>query len=210
VPHASSNQASLVPWPRPPFAVRHPFLIHGVLVILCWLTYLFDREDVVWRFIKDSANSRLLEHLAFALAAVCIACGVSLGAWPSGNHDGCAGQTTRSIRCRSFGEILHAIGIASLLPLAGSVALICAEAIRSTHYACCCIAASVPQPVASANVPGPCRNPPLRRILLRHIAGICAFLSMLAFSITLSDGMADALFAATALVFVITRFVDAG
>jgi hypothetical protein len=33
---------------------------------------------------------------------------------------------------------------------------------------------------------------------------------MLAFSITLSDGMADALFAATALVFVITRFVDAG
>jgi hypothetical protein len=210
VPHASSNQASLVPRPRSPFGLQHPFLVHGIFVILCWLTYVFDREDVVWRFVKDSANPRLLEHLSFTLAAVCIAGGVSLGAWASGNHDGCAGQTPRYIRRRSLGEILHAIGIASLLPLAGSVALICAEAMRSIHYARCRITASALQPVTPANAPGPRPSPLLRRILLRHIAGICAFLSMLAFSITLSDRMADALFAATALVFVITRFIDAG
>jgi hypothetical protein len=210
MPNALSNQASFVPSQRPSFALRHPFLIHGVLVILCWLSYLFDRVDVVWRFIKDSANSRLLEHLAFALAAACIACGVWLGAWPNGNDAGGASQTPRSIRRRSLGEILHVIGFASLLPLAGSVALVCAETVRSIHYARCRIARSTPQPIAPANAPNPSRSSRLRHILLRHIAGICAFLSMLAFSIALRDRMADALFAATALVFVVTRFIDAG
>lgn len=208
--NASSNQASPVPSQPPPFALRHPFLIHGILVILCWLTYVLDREDAVWRFIKDSANSRLLEHLAFALAAACIACGVLLGAWPSGNRAGGARQTPRSIRRCAFGEILHAIGIASLLPLAGSVALICAEAIRSIHYARRAIAASSPQSLAPANAPNPPRNSTLPRFLLSHIAGICAFLSMLVFSITLRDRQADALFAATALVFTVTRFINAG
>ena len=129
---ALSNQSSAAPSHTASFAIRHPFLIHGVLVILCWLTYLLDRQDVVWRFIKDSPNARSLEHLAFACAAACIGLGVWLGAWPAGNFTGDAGQTVRSIRRRSIGEILHVIGIASLLPLAGSVALICAEAIRSS------------------------------------------------------------------------------
>ncbi len=193
-----------------PFAVRHPLLIHGILVILCWLSYLFDREDVVWRFIKDSANARLLEHLAFAFAAVCIGFGIWLGAWPTGRSANDANQTVRAIRRRSVGEILHVIGIASLLPLLGSVALICAESVRSMTYARYRIAAST----RLAAVPGyelsASRSPLLRRILLRHIAGICAFFSMLAFSITLRDHLADALFAATALVFVISRFIEMG
>ncbi|MGO9325308.1 MAG: hypothetical protein ACLP07_12175 [Terracidiphilus sp.] len=207
--HAFSNQASLDPSKRSPFALRHPFLIHGILVVLCWLTYLLDQQDVVWRFIKGSPNSRLLEHLAFALAAVCIGRGVLLGAWPSGNRDGEV-QTARSIRRRSLGEILHAVGIASLLPVSGSIVLVCAEALRSIHYARLRVAASTPLPAARANAPNPGRKSAFPHLLLRHIAGICAFLSMLVFSITLSDRVADALFAATALAFIVTRYVDAG
>jgi hypothetical protein len=208
VPHASSNPA-LRPSQRSPFALRHPFLIQSILVTFCWLSYLFDREDVVWRFIKGSPNSRLLEHLAFGLAAVCIACGILLGAWPSGNRE-VAGQTPRSIRRRSLGEIFHAIGIASLLPVSGSIAFVCAESLRSIHYARLRIDASTSSPFAQAAAPSQDGNHPIRRIFLRHIAGICAFLSMLAFSITLSDRVADALFAATGLVFIVTRYIDAG
>lgn len=208
MPHAFSNSA-----PRPsqqlPFVLRHPFLIQSILVTLCWLSYLFDREDVVWRFIKGSPNSRLLEHLAFGLAAVCIAWAVLLGAWPGGNRE-VAGQTPRSIRRRSLGEILHAIGIASLLPVSGSIAFVCAESLRSIHYARLSIDASTSPPVAQATAPSQLGNHPICRILLRHIAGICAFLSMLVFSITLSDRVADALFAGTALVFIVTRYIDAG
>lgn len=205
---ALSNQSSAAPSHTASFAIRHPFLIHGVLVILCWLTYLLDRQDVVWRFIKDSPNARSLEHLAFACAAACIGLGVWLGAWPAGNFTGDAGQTVRSIRRRSIGEILHVIGIASLLPLAGSVALICAEAIRSSLYARSRIAASARQDPAPANAPNASHNGLILRFLFRHIAGICAFLSMLVFSITLRDRQADTLFAITAAVFVISRFVN--
>ena len=208
MPQASQNQTSPVSSQRPPFAVRYPFLIHGMLVVLCWLTYLFDRENVVWRFIKDSASPRPLEHFAFAVAAACIASGVWLGAWPGGSRANRANQTARSIRRRSLGEILHIIGIASLLPLVGSIALICVEAIRSIHFARCRIATSNGQ--APANERSSPHNLPLRRTLFRHVAGICAFLSMLVFSITLRDRLADALFAATGLVFIVACFINAG
>ena len=68
-----------------PFAIQHPYLIHGFIVVLCWLTYLRDPEDVVWRFVKVSSSARILEHLAFGVAAVFLGVAVMLGAWPSGN-----------------------------------------------------------------------------------------------------------------------------
>lgn len=202
---ASPNQASFV-LERPPFAIRNAFLIHGVIVILCWLMYLSDPEDVVWHFIKDSAFSRPLEHLAFGLAALCIACGICLGAWPGGSQINWVGQTTAAIRRRAIGEILHVIGIASLLPLAGSLALIGSESARSIHFARWKLAALNSQPVHSAAVHNVASDS-LFLGALRHVAGICAFLSMLVFSITLRDRLADTLFAVTTLVFIVTRFV---
>lgn len=38
-----------------------------------WLTYLVDREDVVWRSIKGAGqHTRALEHTAFAVASVLV------------------------------------------------------------------------------------------------------------------------------------------
>jgi hypothetical protein len=42
----------------------------------------------------------------------------------------------------------------------------------------------------------------------RSVAWLCAFLAMLAFSITLRDRLADALFAVTAVAFDVSRFID--
>jgi hypothetical protein len=198
------------------FAVRHPFLVHGILVLLCWGTYAFDRVDVVWRFIRDSTHARMLEHLGFALAALFIGLGIWLGAWPSGNPIRWASDA-RSIRRRSIGEILHAVGIASLLPLAGAVGLVVAEVIRSVHFAH--LRASE---IAGRSTGAPMSRPTIkstrirstsgsaqpRGFLICHIAGISAFVSMLVFSITLRDRLADALFAVTALVFLVSRFIN--
>lgn len=189
-----------------PFDARHPFLIHGVLVVLCWLTYLIDREDVVWRFIRNSPNARSLEHAAFALAALSIGLGVCLGAWPSGKR---RPQDAGTIRRRSAGEILHAIGIASLLPLAGAILLVCVETFRSTFYAKWRIRTATPRAIANTEAPKANWLKSAGRFVVHYMAGLCAYLSMLVFSITLRDRLADVLFLATAIVFVLSRFIDA-
>lgn len=206
--HGVPNRSSPSQFQAAPFAVRHPFLVHGILVVLCWSPYEIDRVDVVWRFVRHSANAHVLEHIGFALAALSIGVGIWLGAWPGGRRANLTVSDPRSIRRRSVGEILHASGIATLLPVAGALLMVFGEAIRSTRYARWKLNASTAQfgPPAPASVISAPMQP--GRLALRHIAGICAFLSMLAFSITLRDRLADGLFAATALVFVISRFID--
>jgi hypothetical protein len=196
------------PLQRPPFAVRHPFLVHGVLVLVCWSAYGFDRVDVVWRFIRDSGHAQTLEHYSFALAALLIGLGIWLGAWPSGRGANLAFRNPNAIRRRSLGEILHAIGIASLLPVAGALLLILGESIRSTLYARWKIHAFTRQSGSSANPSLPAASSLSLRFFARYVSGICAFLSMLIFSITLRDHQADALFATTAVVFVVSRLID--
>ena len=192
----------------PSFALRHPFLVHGAFVLVCWSSYEFDRVDVVWRCIRDSSNARTLEHIGFGLAALLIAVGVWLGAWPGGRRANLAVGDPRDIRRRCLGEILHAAGIASLLPVAGALLLIFGEVIRSTLFARWKTRAVTSHPSLLAD-PSDTANPSLSwRFLLRHTAGICAFLCMLTFSITLRDRQADFLFMGTALVFIATRFID--
>ncbi len=206
---APSDRDLTGPPHKAPFAVRHPFLIHGALVLLCWSTYGFDRVDVVWRLIRDSAHARALEHLGFALSAVLIGLGVWLGAWPGGRSANLLVANPRMIRARRLGEIFHAAGIASLLPVAGALLLVFGELIRSTLYARWKINDLARQSGSSANPPDAEALKLSWRFLFRHIAGISAFLAMFIFSITLRDRLADALFAATALVFVVSRFTDA-
>jgi hypothetical protein len=190
------------------FAVRHPFLVHGGIVLLCWGTYALDRADVIWRFIRSAANARALEHAGFLFAALLIGCGAWLGAWPNGNQARWAAGDARSIRRRSAGEILHAAGIAALLPLAGALALIAAETMRSTRFARAKMN-QIRAGTAGARLEPNAGSPLAGEYFIRHIAGICAFFSMLVFGISLRDRLADALFATTAMVFIVTRFVDA-
>jgi hypothetical protein len=117
------------------FELRRPFLLHSLLVVAAWLTYLIDPEDVVWRFIRGAQDARLLEHIGFTVAAAAIGAGILLGSWRSDRDFIAEGWTPGSIRRRCVGEILHGIGIASLVPVAGFVILVAGETIRSVRYA---------------------------------------------------------------------------
>ena len=44
------------------FECRHQTLVHQLIVGAAFLTYLIDREDVVWRFVKDSATPSLVGY----------------------------------------------------------------------------------------------------------------------------------------------------
>jgi hypothetical protein len=186
------------------FELRHPFLIHGLLVAAAWLTYLFDREDVVWQLIGSSQHARILEHACFGCAAAAIGAGILLGAWRADLDHLSEGWSPRSVRRRCVGEILNAIGIATLVPVAGFVLLVVGEAVRSVRYA------RLKMQVARerAGMPLPAlHGASWNRLVLSQAGMWCAFASMTVFSIVLADRVADYLFAGTAFVWVASRAI---
>ena len=40
------------------FEYGHQKLVHLLIVAIAFLTYLVDRDDIVWRFVKDSTSPR--------------------------------------------------------------------------------------------------------------------------------------------------------
>lgn len=184
------------------FELRRPFLIHSLVVVAAWLTYLFDREDLVWRLIRSHAQARLLEHAGFGCAAAAIGAGILLGAWRADRDHVSEGWAPRSTRLRCVGEILNGIGIASLVPVAGFVLLVAGETVRSGRYA------RLKMQVARerGGAPFPSLPGSSWKWLVVSQAGVwCGFVSMSVFSMVLVDRVADYLFAGTALVWVVTR-----
>jgi hypothetical protein len=122
------------------FEYRHRTLLHLAIVGAAFLTYLVDRDDIVWRFVRDSPSSRVLERIAFVVAAVLIGAGAVLCTWmravtrSDGVGEPDATIRVRTVRCfpyqYSVGEFIFAVGLASLAPLWGFVILVGGEAIR--------------------------------------------------------------------------------
>lgn len=187
--------------------LRRPYLMHGLVLLVGWGTYLLDPDDVLWRFIRHSPHSRLLEHLGFGCAAAAIGLGILLGCWRTDRDYSAEGWTSGSIRRRCVGEILHGIGLASLVPVAGFVVIVCGETIRSVRYA------RLKMRIArehGSGLPGglPVEAPggPAWKWLVLSQAGMwCAFVSMAIFSIILIDHAADRMFGITMLVSIATR-----
>ena len=122
------------------FERRHPNLIRHGLIAAAVATYLFDREDVVWKFIRNYPDRRALEHGFFFVATILIGTGAILCTTAdafdrreqtAGSNQWIPGeQNLGRIRRQSFGEFLYAVGFASLVPVAGSVLLVCGELMR--------------------------------------------------------------------------------
>jgi len=101
------------------FEYRHQTLIHQLIVGAGFLTYLIDPDDIVWRFVRNSAAPRLWERALFIAATILIAIGAALCTQGRALH-----------RPKFFGELLYAIGLGSLMPLPGFVILVAGESLR--------------------------------------------------------------------------------
>ena len=120
------------------FEYRHQTLVHQCIVGAAFLTYLIDRDDVVWRFVKNSATPHKLERAVFILATLFIAVGAAICTWArayDGQNSVVGGERYRS-RSRYVGELCYAIGLGSLAPLAGFVILLAGEALRVFRLMC--------------------------------------------------------------------------
>jgi hypothetical protein len=60
------------------FEARHQALLYFLLITAAFLTYLLRPDDVVWAWVKESAQNRLFERSLFALATIFIGAGAAL------------------------------------------------------------------------------------------------------------------------------------
>lgn len=163
-----------------PFECRHPTVVHQLVVGAAFLTYLLDRDDIVWRFVKGSASPHTLERVVFIIATLFIAAGTAACTWARAHP-------TR--RARYLGDLSYAVGLASLVPLAGFVLLVAGEALRVLRLSRC------PRDPAHTQ-----QSYPLRRAFRREAVKWGVLISMIVFVITLQDRHADILLGSSFLI----------
>ncbi len=116
------------------FEYSHQTLVHQFIVTAAFLTYFVDREDIVWRFVKDSSAPRGFERFFFIVATVFIVVGAAIctSARVCRRPESAIGmESYRHLhRSRYFGDLLYAIGLASLFPLWGFIILVAGETLR--------------------------------------------------------------------------------
>jgi protein-S-isoprenylcysteine O-methyltransferase Ste14 len=121
------------------FEVRHHTVIHLLIVGVAFLTYLIDRNDIVWALVQGQTHSRLLERLLFALATLLIGVSTALRTWAGAYAERPASGLVASIRrdgpYRYFryplqlGSLFFSIGLGFLAPMSGFVVLVAGETI---------------------------------------------------------------------------------
>lgn len=197
------------------FEWDHPVFVHSMVVIAAFLTYLLDRDDVVWRFIKDhGAQARPWEHGLFLIATIFIGIGAYL----------CT-IARRDQRRRSFnpqnrhylGQFAFAVGLASLLPLAGYVMLIAGEGFRLLRIFTWTKVGSAGQSRAAngsawsseARTEAMEANVRWFPAIQREALKWCVLISMVVFTITLRDRYADWLICASIVIAVLANWRQA-
>jgi len=201
------------------FEYRHQLFLHELIVGAAVLTYLIDPDDIVWRFIKNSGpNVRTLERSAFAVATLLF----GISAWictrarayqeverAAQSAELAAAQRSRSLDHLSYsGEFLFAIALGSLLPLTGFFILVVGEAIRLFRLFRRDRASDTP---ARSNMPSITSGqavakefrPKWATAFRREAIKWGLFLTMIVFTFTLKDRVAEALIGVSVVLWVL-------
>ena len=167
--------------------VRHSMLLHQLIIAGAFLVYLIQRDDIVWHFIKAHTSDRQLwERSLFAIATLQVGAGAAIFTWT-------ARRPVSGVRRRSvsgLGELVYAIGLGYLAPLWGFVILVALETVRVTRLIrrkdraeSQHVSAGGTQDVSS----------PVWEAFRRQSFKWGMFLTMIVFTITLEDRLAEIL-----------------
>jgi hypothetical protein len=174
------------------FEARHALLVHQLIVGLAILTYLFDREDIVWRFVKGTAEPHQLERFLFILAAVFVAAGAALCTWARGRGTAklaSGSDSQRTPQCALYlGDMCYAIGLGSLLPVAGFTILVSGDALRIFR-----LIRRESDPANRSSLPVAPRKLRWSAAVRKEAIKWGILISVIVFSITLVDRQADIL-----------------
>ena len=120
------------------FEYRHQTLLHLLVVGVAFLTYAFQRDDIVWALVKHHTIYRtLLERIVFGIGALEVLCSAALQTWAHACRFSAADMQVcspvRDETCRPLedwiyvGRLLFASGIGLLAPISGTVILVVGE-----------------------------------------------------------------------------------
>lgn len=125
------------------FEYRHQTLVHLLIVGAAFLTYLVDRDDIVWVLVRGRPDQYLLERELFGVAAALIGIGALLRTWAAAKPE--AAWAGAAVRVRSdgpyryvryprqLGNLLFSIGLAFLAPIAGFLLLVLGETLMAVR-----------------------------------------------------------------------------
>ena len=102
------------------FEFRHQTLFHLSLVGLALLTYVINPDDIVWALVRHHSDARSLERMAFALGAMTMFGSAALETWAT---------AIPVANGRPLARLLAAVALGLLLPLSGTLILLCGEAL---------------------------------------------------------------------------------
>jgi len=182
------------------FEYRHQTLIHQFIVAAAFLIYLVQRDDIVWRFVKDSTQPRELERSLFAIATLFIAAGaaicISARAYHTAEGVAAVGPYRYLRHPRHIGDLVYAIGLGSLAPLWGFVILVAGEGLRVFR-----VIRREDDHSQSLSTPPPLARDPAWGKAFRQEAIKCGiFLTMIVFLFTLNDRIAEILLGTSFLI----------
>lgn len=120
------------------FEYRHQTLLHLLVVGLAFLAYGFQRDDIVWALVKHHTVYRtLLERMVFGMGALQVLCSAALQTWAHACRFSAADvrvaapageETYRRLEDWIYvGRLLFASGIGLLAPISGTVILLVGE-----------------------------------------------------------------------------------
>jgi hypothetical protein len=190
------------------FEVRNQTLLHFVVVGAALATYAFQRDDIVWALVKGHTDRRLLERIVFAIGTLLIFSSAALLTWVHAKAGSVGASSLVALDRLSFsrgwpylGRILFALGIGLLTPIAGTAILLAGESVLvlrllGLEYE------REPLAIACQDAERLHNSKPLRWSdgLRRESAKWGLALTMVLFTLTLKDSLADILGATSVLL----------
>jgi hypothetical protein len=185
---------------------RHPTLVRQLIIAAAFLTYLFDHDDIVWRFIKESPQPRFIERGLFAVATLLIGAAAAIRTWTAAYPDSYVKD--HSARVASEGtyrymsypqylaDLFYAVGLGSLAPLSGFVILVAGEAVRIFRL----IRRAEADEAPHTELASPKQLPNWKTAFREEAGKWGIFLTMIVFTLSLKDRVAEILAAATVLL----------
>jgi hypothetical protein len=170
-----------------PFEVRHQTLLHLLVIGLAVGGYFVSRDDVVWAAVRHHQNAAFLERLVFAVGTLEILSCAVIETWAEA-----AGGFRKPLLAS---RLTFALALGLLLPLAGTIALLAGESLLVLRLS-----------LFYRGDEGRGSRPGWAEAFRRAASKWGLFVSMILFTVTLQDRVAEIGAAASVLVWLALNY----
>jgi hypothetical protein len=208
------------------FEYRHQTLLHLFVVGVAFLAYAFQRDDIVWVLVKQHTTYRtLLERIVFGIGALEVLGSAALQTWAHAYRFSAADVQVAPVRDQTYrrlerwiyvGRLLFASGIGLLAPISGTVILLVGEVslvarllVRNSNTTNLLgFRRDWLFPSLQRRLPAPGLSASWKYALRKEASKWGLAITMIAFTLTLRDRLAEILAGASFLIWLVLNLSD--